>query len=71
MVIQHHFVIAKVDLNVDIEPRLGQYDWIDFLKAATDYERRETSKIFEYHFIKYGDPSDKREFFFFRTVLAS
>ncbi|KAF8582797.1 hypothetical protein K439DRAFT_1635077 [Ramaria rubella] len=62
--IQHQtnksFVIAKVDLSVAIAPALGQYNWSDFLKSPRGYERGQSTKVFEYDYVKFGDQSEKQ-----------
>lgn len=61
----------RVDLDVDIQPKLGQHNWSTFVRDATDYDHHENSKIFEYDFIRYGDQSNRRESFFPKSAGCS
>lgn len=58
---QKPFLIAKVDLDVDVHSRLGEYRWKEFLVRPLDTEKDLTSQVFEYNYLDYGDPSENRK----------
>jgi hypothetical protein len=59
--LQNSFVIAKVDLEVQVASKLGKYYWAEFLKSPTTRDRQRFSCLFEYNYIELGDQSEKRE----------
>ena len=61
IILQIPFIIAKLDLDVDVSSRFGRYDWPNFLKSPTPRERTKCSMIFEYNYAQFGDQSDKRK----------
>lgn len=58
---QINSVIAKLSLSIDLDSKLGQYNWSDFLQSPTAYEQQKYSQILEYNYAQYGDQSEKRE----------
>lgn len=62
--LKRNFVIAKVDYTVSneiLQSKLGEYRWTDFLKSPSSEERGQCTKLFQYNYVEFGDPSDKRK----------
>jgi len=54
------YIIVKVNLSVEITSKLGQYNWIDFLKQQRSGHDHENTKVFEYNFMELGDQNRRQ-----------